>query len=149
MSTPVADEKVDLFQLASDDDHRQFIQNIVDSYHHDWDVLSELCQNAVDAIREKTAASGRVDLLFDRTSRSIQVTDTGIGMTRDKVSKALKPNVTFKKGHPTLIGEKGLGLTFCAFRTIEIVVNIIEEDSSSKAFQSEVCINVLCGHPRE
>jgi hypothetical protein len=30
--------------------------------------------------------------------------------------------MTFKKGHPKLIGEKGLGLTFCAFRANKIVI---------------------------
>lgn len=98
------------------------IRNIVDSYHHDWDVLAELCQNAVDAIRGKDSAKGAVRIRFDRKCHSIEVTDTGVGMTREKVSKALAPNVTFKKGQPKLIGEKGLGLTFCAFRTDRITV---------------------------
>lgn len=30
--------------------------------------------------------------------------------------------MTFKKGHPKLIGEKGLGLTFCAFRANRLVI---------------------------
>jgi len=122
MSTPVDDEQLDLFQLGSDETQRQFIRNIVDSYHHDWDVLSELCQNAVDAVREKNPAIGRIDLRFDRKNRTIEVTDTGVGMIREKASRALAPNVTFKKGHPKLIGEKGLGLTFCAFRTNKITI---------------------------
>ncbi len=50
------------------------------------------------------------------------VSDTGVGMTREQVEKALAPNMTFKKGHPKLIGEKGLGLTFCAFRANKIVM---------------------------
>lgn len=113
----------DLFELASEDaQRRQSIQNIVDSYHHDWDVLAELCQNAVDAIRAKATTKGTIDVRFDRKNRSIEVTDTGVGMSRDKASRALAPSVTYKKGVAKLIGEKGLGLTFCAFRTNRITI---------------------------
>jgi anti-sigma regulatory factor (Ser/Thr protein kinase) len=122
MDTKLQEGKIDIFELGSDDTQRQFIRNIVDSYHHDWDVLAELCQNAVDAIREKVPAKGTVQVRFDRKNRSIEVSDTGVGMTREKVSRALAPNVTFKRGQPKLIGEKGLGLTFCAFRTNKIKI---------------------------
>jgi anti-sigma regulatory factor (Ser/Thr protein kinase) len=113
---------IDIFDLRGDDTQRQLIQNIVDSYHHDWDVLAELCQNAVDAIRDKNPAKGTVHVRFDRKNRSIEVSDTGVGMPREKVERALAPNVTFKKGHPKLIGEKGLGLTFCAFRASKLTI---------------------------
>ncbi len=118
----LGEARIDIFELGSEDTQRQFIRNIVDSYHHDWDVLAELCQNAVDAIREKTPASGKIHVLFDRRSRATEVSDTGIGMPREKVERALAPNVTFKRGHLKLIGEKGLGLTFCAFRTNRITI---------------------------
>jgi hypothetical protein len=122
MDPELNDVSIDIFELGSDEGHRQFIRNIVDSYHHDWDILAELCQNAVDAIREKNPARGKVDVRFDRKNRSLEVTDTGVGMTREKVERAMTPNVTFKRGQPRLIGEKGLGLTFCAFRTNRIEV---------------------------
>jgi molecular chaperone HtpG len=119
--------KIDIFELGTDD-KRQFIKNIVDSYHHDWDVLAELCQNSVDAIREKGSVNGQIRLRFDRTNHSIEVTDTGIGMTRDKASRALSPSVTYKSGQAKLIGEKGLGLTFCAFRTNKITTETSRGD---------------------
>jgi molecular chaperone HtpG len=122
MDTNLREERIDIFDLATDETHRQFIRNIVDSYHHDWDLLAELCQNSIDAIREKEDQTGDVYVWFDRKNRSVTVRDTGIGMSREKISRALAPNVTFKKGQPKLIGEKGLGLTFCAFRTNRITV---------------------------
>lgn len=123
MDTTLNEAKIDIFEFGkSDESQRQLIRNIVDSYHHEWDVLAELCQNAVDAIREKNPAKGEVQVRFDRKNHSIEVTDTGSGMSREKAERALAPNVTFKKGHPKLIGEKGLGLTFCAFRTGNIAI---------------------------
>ena len=128
MDTIPAQETVDIIGLHSDETERQLIQNIIDSYHHDWDVLAELCQNAIDAIREKDPPKGTVEIRFDRKGHSIQVLDTGVGMTRDKVSRALAPNVTFKKGQAKLIGEKGLGLTFCVFRTNKITLETSRGD---------------------
>ena len=128
MDATLSEAKIDIFELRSDLTQRQFIRNIVDSYHHDWDVLAELCQNAVDAIREKSSPEGQVNVRFDRKNRSIEVTDSGIGMDRDKASRALSPNVTFKRGQPKLIGEKGLGLTFCAFRTNRITIETSKGD---------------------
>ncbi len=121
MNKNLEEQKLDIFELGSDD-KRQFIRNILDSYHHDWDVLAELCQNAVDAIRERNPNNGQITVRFDRKNGDIEVHDTGVGMSRDKVSRALAPSVTFKRGQPKLIGEKGLGLTFCAFRTNEISI---------------------------
>jgi hypothetical protein len=122
--------RIDIFDLGSDETQRQFIRNIIDSYHHDWDVLAELCQNAVDGIREKNPANGRIQIRFDRANRTIEVSDTGIGMSREKVSRALSPNVTFKRGQAKLIGEKGLGLTFCAFRANRITIETSPGDGS-------------------
>jgi anti-sigma regulatory factor (Ser/Thr protein kinase) len=121
---------IDILDQKTDDSLRQGVQNVIDSYHHDWDVLAELCQNAVDAFREKAPPRGEIRLLFDRKTRTIRVSDTGVGMSREQVEKALAPNMTFKKGHPKLIGEKGLGLTFCAFRSDKIVIETSTGDGS-------------------
>jgi hypothetical protein len=129
-----AEATLDLFDLRNDDTQRQLIRNIIDSYHHDWDVLAELCQNAVDAIREKDPSRGAISVVFDRKHRSVEVRDSGVGMPREKAERALAPNVTFKKGHAKLIGEKGLGLTFCAFRTNKITI----ETSSGDGFVHSV-----------
>ncbi|MGO9540977.1 MAG: ATP-binding protein [Terriglobales bacterium] len=121
---------IDILDQKSDGSLRQGICNVIDSYHHDWDVLAELCQNAVDAIREKNPPKGAISVLFDRGKRSIEVKDTGIGMTRSQVEKALAPNMTFKKGNLKLVGEKGLGLTFCAFRANRILIETSRGDGA-------------------
>jgi anti-sigma regulatory factor (Ser/Thr protein kinase) len=114
---------IDIFDVdKTDEDKRQQIRNIIDSYHHDWDVLAELCQNAVDAIREKNSPKSEIQVRFDRRSKTIEVSDTGPGMSRHKAERALAPNITYKKGQPRLIGEKGLGLTFCAFRANKVTI---------------------------
>jgi hypothetical protein len=116
------DDEIDIFKVEGDEADRQFIRNLVDSYSHDWDTLAELCQNAIDALRAKESATGSVHVTFDKTSNSLQVEDSGVGMNRDVLAKALCPNVTFKRGKARLIGEKGLGLTFCAFQTNELTI---------------------------
>lgn len=130
MNSDSQETRLDIFDLDNDETQRQFIRNIVDSYHHDWDVLAELCQNAVDAIREKNPANGKIHVRFDRKNRTIEVMDTGVGMNREKVARALSPNVTFKRGQAKLIGEKGLGLTFCAFRANRITIETSIGDGS-------------------
>jgi len=123
VATALPEQKtIDILDQKSDDSLRQGIRNVIDSYHHDWDVLAELCQNAVDAIRDGAAAKGNILIRFDRAAKSLEVRDTGVGMNREQVEKALAPNITFKKGNLKLIGEKGLGLTFCAFRANRIVI---------------------------
>lgn len=62
---------IDILDQKTDDSLRQGIQNVIDSYHHDWDVLAELCQNAVDAFREKDPPRGDISVLFDRRNRAI------------------------------------------------------------------------------
>ena len=60
MDTATGEAKIDIFEFGkSDESQRQMIRNIVDSYHHEWDVLAELCQNAIDAIREKNPGKAR------------------------------------------------------------------------------------------
>ncbi len=57
-------------------------------------VLRELIQNAIDAIhlrrhRDATAPRGQVRLRFDSASRTLTVTDNGIGMSVEDVSERL------------------------------------------------------------
>jgi hypothetical protein len=129
MDPSLKESTIDIFELGkTDETQRQLIRNILDSYHHDWDVLAELCQNAVDAVRQTDAAKGTVQVRFDRKNHTSEISDTGVGMTREKAERALAPNVTYKKGQPKLIGEKGLGLTFCAFRANRITIETSTSD---------------------
>ena len=44
------DEELDFLSEPTPNILRREIRNICDSYSHPWDILAELCQNAVDAI---------------------------------------------------------------------------------------------------
>jgi molecular chaperone HtpG len=97
------------------DQIRQSIRDIDDSYNHPWDVLAELCQNAVDAIRQSPIARGRIDLQIDARDRSIKISDNGAGIPPQKLPLLLKPFATDKTDNEQTIGEKGVGLTFAMF----------------------------------
>ncbi len=43
------------FLKPSNREIRKSIKDVDDSYNNDWDILAELCQNSVDAIRKKKA----------------------------------------------------------------------------------------------
>jgi hypothetical protein len=94
---------------------RHSIREIDDSYNHSWDVLAELCQNAVDAIRQSTVARGLIRLEINANEKSILISDNGVGIAPDKLPELLKPFSTDKFDNDQTIGEKGVGLTFVMF----------------------------------
>lgn len=94
---------------------RKSIRDIDDSYNHAWDLLAELCQNAVDAIRATGRNAGEISVLVDAQTRTIQVSDDGIGIDPSSLPDLLKPFSTNKETDETSIGEKGVGLTFVMF----------------------------------
>lgn len=96
-------------------------QNICQSYSHPWDVLAELAQNSVDAIRQWEREFPNIDrdhkitITIDQRTRKVIVKDSGIGISPERVKDLLAPNGTDKSGDILTIGEKGVGLTFCIF----------------------------------
>jgi molecular chaperone HtpG len=105
---------------SNEDLLRSSAQNILDSYAHTWDLLAESLQNAVDAIelRSETDADCRkaIRIGFDCRTRSVEVTDTGVGMSPDQVYEVITPNRSLKRGvSAKLRGEKGVGLSFLVF----------------------------------
>ncbi|MDE8298653.1 ATP-binding protein [Erysipelothrix rhusiopathiae] len=103
------------------DQIRHSIVGIDDSYNNPWDILAEILQNSVDAIREESSRLdcdefvGKIDLLIDCSSNSITITDNGIGIAYENVPILLRPFSTNKRNKRYLIGEKGVGLTFVVF----------------------------------
>lgn len=93
-------------------------RNILDSYSHTWDLLAESLQNSVDAIEQAakldSEAVKQIQIVFNAHLRSIEVSDTGIGMSADQVMSVLAPHQGFKRGMG-LRGEKGVGLSFIMF----------------------------------
>ena len=109
--------------LLSDPENRikKQIENIYESYSNPWDILAELSQNSVDAIKEWESENEEVDrnhsieFQIERSSNSIEIVDTGIGITPENLPELLAPNATNKAGDISTIGEKGVGLTYCIF----------------------------------
>jgi len=94
---------------------RKSINDIEDSYNNDWDILAELCQNSIDAIRQKQPKQGIITLEIDSLNRSITIEDNGIGINPERLPELLAPFSTDKEGDENSIGEKGVGLTFVLF----------------------------------
>ena len=91
-------EGIDLSLTTTDRERRRQVNGIVDSYSHSCDVLAELLQNAVDAIRMHVREHGEavrdtheIRITVDVPSRSIRITDTGVGFLSESFKYAL-PN---------------------------------------------------------
>lgn len=118
-------DTVNFLAVPSERRLRKEIQNIIDSYSHPWDFLSELIQNSVDAIKQYEKLYGttspkkhKIEITIDARQRSIAVKDSGIGFqSADLASFAelLAPHGTDKDNDPQTIGEKGVGLTYTIF----------------------------------
>jgi hypothetical protein len=102
-------------QKISFDQIRQSILDIDDSYNHDWDILAELLQNSVDAIRKTERNDGNIQIDVNCQNYSITVSDNGTGIDPEKIEKLLSLFGTDKKGDEQSIGEKGVGLKFTMF----------------------------------
>ena len=109
------------FLLVNREDRvKREVENIYDSYSNPWDVLAELAQNSVDAIRQWDQQFGKdkeheITIKIERESRSISFEDTGVGISPNRLPDLLAPNATNKAGDIATVGEKGVGLTFCIF----------------------------------
>src|SRR5258708_100043 len=106
--------KID-FLKPNTEEIRHQIRGIMDSYSHEWDLISELTQNAVDAIREGQPEKGRIELHVDAAGKRISVSDNGIGVNPADIERLLRPFGTDKTGKPNQVGEKGVGLKFVIF----------------------------------
>jgi len=99
---------------------RREISNILKSYTGWYDPLSELIQNALDAVeqRKRSLTPGddyipRLWIEVNLKENRVSVTDNGIGFTEESFHSFMAPNVSFKKG-PTR-GNKGVGATYLAY----------------------------------
>lgn len=100
---------------------RKEINNIINSYNNSWDILSELTQNSVDAIKRynlhflNNSRDHEIEIKISVPDRKISVRDTGIGIVASKVKEIVAPNGTDKENENDSIGEKGVGLTYTIF----------------------------------
>ncbi len=101
---------------------KQRVRNIIRSYNHPSDLLSEPIQNAVDEVDEavhvKAIEQGNIEVVIDCSTGKVSVSDNGRGIEQDAMRRLLAPDVThkaqlFQVGRSR--GHKGVGLTFLAY----------------------------------
>lgn len=112
---------------------RKSIIDIDDSYNNDWDVLAELTQNAVDAIRKGGNLPGRITIKINSLRKEIEVEDNGCGIDKESLPSLLAPFSSGKEVDDEAVGEKGVGLTFVMFRSNKFTIKTGTKNGASFA----------------
>ena len=113
---------------------RHSIRGIDDSYNNSWDILAELIQNSVDAIRlSPPSHKGIINLDIDCKKKSITIYDNGIGIDKDELPELLKPFSTNKTNVDIAIGEKGVGLKYVIFSSNYFRIKTGTNDGTAEA----------------
>ncbi len=111
---------------------RKSITGIDDSYNNDWDILAELTQNSVDAIRKLEIKTGTIVIKVDSQNKAITIKDNGIGIAPNRIPDLLAPFETDKEEDDSSIGEKGVGLTFVLFTCNDFYIKSGSEQGTSE-----------------
>lgn len=125
------------FSVIEDSERRSTIERVVTSYRHPWDILTELTQNAVDAINDQAdeVSSGEFlgELLIEVASanRKIVVTDNGIGIPAEKIGTLVATSKSLKRDAGKRYGFMGFGLTFVAFQTSLLKIESVHDGKKS------------------
>ncbi|WGF84236.1 ATP-binding protein [Lactiplantibacillus plantarum] len=106
---------------------RAQINGILDSYHRDYDVLSELIQNGVDAIENRYDLDeddfyGELQIYVNADRKQIKVIDNGNGMSKEMLERSVNLNESGKRKQINTIGEKGVGLSFSIFKSQKAII---------------------------
>lgn len=120
---------------------RKSIQGIDDSYNNEWDILAELIQNAVDAIRQRynylgykvDNYRGKIDIYIDAVKKIIEVSDNGVGISSEELPNLIGPFSSGKENDASTVGEKGVGLTFALFSSNKFEITTGQGDNCSRA----------------
>lgn len=94
---------------------KSMIHGILESYAHPWDILAELTQNSIDAVRQLDNSKGHIEITVSAKEGRIHVKDNGIGINPSIAESLMRPYGSNKRGNPNSIGEKGVGLKFVIF----------------------------------
>lgn len=121
--------------IANQEIQRRTVAGILESYNSNYDVLAELIQNSEDAIEDAFLLGlpepYLIQIHVNLQDNWISVFDTGVGMDRQQAIDAFAPNASFKdnsqliqkRGKNLYRGYKGVGLTFLAYGTDDIVLH--------------------------
>ena len=112
---------------------RHQIKNILDSYNHDWDLIAELAQNSVDAIRLMEPVKGHMTIEINAPDKRIVFEDNGCGISPDELPNLLAPFSSDKDQNPKLIGQKGVGISFVIFSSAFFQIETHHSDGSARA----------------
>ena len=112
---------------------RHQIKGVLESYSHEWDVLAELSQNAVDAVVRADPTRGHINLHVDAGTRTIEILDNGAGIDPTQLQRLLRPFGSDKRGLSNQIGQKGVGLTFVLFSSVSFEIETHCETGSALA----------------
>src|ERR687886_1991960 len=97
------------------------IDRIISSYRHVWDIYTELLQNSADALLEKYGDRfdrGTIKLEITTGSREIIISDNGVGIEEDNISRIIVTGKSLKREKNCgKFGFMGYGFTFVAFQT--------------------------------
>ena len=113
---------------------RRRIRSICQNYTNPWDIIAELLQNSVDAIRRlknkghEKKRGWQIVIIFNYETRTIVVMDNGAGFPGGKWEELLNPDGTDKDDEEDEVGEKGVGLKFCIFSCGHFHLRSISED---------------------
>lgn len=134
--------KYDFLTQPTNDRIKQEINNICDSYSHPWDILSELIQNSIDAIRRKNnyQETNTIEIIINSKTRSIEVKDSGTGIVSDHLPNLLSPHSTDKMNKNDEIGNKGVGLTYCIFTSNYFKISSKSKNSFISAQIKNACL---------
>jgi hypothetical protein len=124
---------------------RRHIEGILESYNSNYDVLSELLQNSVDAVEDASllglGAPFAIEVTLNLKDNYVSVLDTGIGMSAAEIVHVCVPHASLKP-HPGLTekrgkrapyrGYKGVGLTFLAYGTDDIEIHAKRDGKTTK-----------------
>lgn len=106
------------------------IKNILKSYVSNYDPLSELIQNAMDAAEKRAnldaSISPKVKVIVNLTENSIEVIDNGCGFEEAEFRAFLAPSISFKSGGETR-GNKGVGVTYIAYGFNDLTIRTKNE----------------------
>jgi hypothetical protein len=97
------------------------VRDVFAMYNHEWDVIGELIQNAVDSVTKRREVSQgdnyqpEITINYDLQNRSIEVHDNGIGISEGDILKVVAPHYSGKEPSGANRGEFGVGLAFVVF----------------------------------
>ena len=112
---------------------RHQIRGILDSYSHEWDLLAELTQNAIDSITRQKPVKGHIQIELDAPNRSLVIKDNGGGIDPNELPRLLRPFGSDKMKDSSQVGQKGVGLTFVTFSTSSFEIETHHANGSAKA----------------